>query len=884
MTAPWDAAFAKVGNKKLAGLSSAVMNFVLQLGSRKGADAVKAELAKLDEAPAVPSVQAVGTSTESIRAAVEQIKQIVETREGLRGSGLDRVVTVRDLLAEGLIQVTLDGVRYGGAAPRIPAVEVPAIDGGGLPFFDVPPRPENLTATGGVKTVILTWEMTPYRNHAYVEVLRAAADNPSTAVAVGQASGYTANVFVDSSVSAGQTYYYWVRAVNAQGVVGPLNSQQGVSATTGHDVPLLLDTLTGQITQSQLYADLGARIDLIDAPAWVEGSVNARLQQEATARADADSALVSKVDTLSFAVAPMLPADFSAGTAFWTFSRSGDPATVPEATGNVVTGDATFGRCLEVNSFTAPDHNLMTKGVVPAVAGRTYRVRARFKVTAFDGSAQFNLICAGLNGSYSQVGVSTSPVVTVSAAGQVVEMEALFSDTASSGVTAWPATSAYLRFGLRLNTSETGLVFRVQSIRVEDVTDRQVLSAAIQSEASIRSSETGSLFAKYTVKIDANGYVSGFGLASTANDATPTSEFAVRADSFYVASPSGPAISPAMPFIVRTTPTTIGGVSVPAGVYLTDAFIQNGTITTAKIANLAVDSAKVADAAIGTAKIQDAAITSAKIQDAAITSAKIQDAAINTAKIQDAAITTAKIQDATITDAKIANLSASKITSGTINVGQYIQSSNFVSGSGGWRIDGDGVFEANSGVFRGALSAATGTFAGSLSAATGTFRGELQAATGTFSGTLTAQAVNAVDTINLRSQAVTIPLASYNAAEVTSIYGHKIILASVTHQRRGGNVFLFFSCSFSQLGYASRDGVITVAIERDGVVLSSIDGGFLKGQWDETRAAYAPQPNGIAMSVLESFGYGPATYVVTARGTMPFGCSQRSLLVLETLR
>ncbi|WP_395138303.1 hypothetical protein [Schlegelella aquatica] len=417
MAAPWDAAFAKIGNKKLAGLSSAVMNFVLQLGSRKGADAVRAELAKLDEAPAVPSVQAVGTSTESIRAAVEQIKQIVETREGLRGSGLDRAVTVRDLLAEGLIQVTVDGVRYGGTVPRIPAVEVPAIDGGGLPFLEVPPRPENLHASAAAATVILTWELAPYRNHAYVEVWRATTDNLSNAVQIGQAGGYTANVFVDRAVSGGQTYFYWVRAVNEQGTVSQFNAQEGTRAET-----------------------------------------------------------------------------------------------------------------------------------------------------------------------------------------------------------------------------------------------------------------------------------------------------TLRAEDFFLAAEAAGVIPAGAPFYVQATPTEIGGVSVPVGVYMRDAYIANGTITTAKIANLAVDSAKVADAAIGTAKIQDAAITGAKIQDAAIGTAKIQDAAITGAKIQDAAIGTAKIQDAAITDAKIANLSASKITSGTIDVGRYIQSSAFASGTSGWKIDSNGI-EINNGTFRGVLevrSAASG--------------------------------------------------------------------------------------------------------------------------------------------------------------------------------
>lgn len=121
--------------------------------------------------------------------------------------------------------------------------------------------------------------------------------------------------------------------------------------------------------------------------------------------------------------------------------------------------------------------------------------------------------------------------------------------------------------------------------------------------------------------------------------------------------------------IKRTTATTINGVLVPPGVYMRDAFIQNGTISNAMIANAAIDSAKISDASISSAKISDAAITSAKIGDAAITSAKISDAAITSAKIANAAISSAKIGDAAITLAKIDTASITNLSSISANMG-----------------------------------------------------------------------------------------------------------------------------------------------------------------------------------------------------------------------
>lgn len=72
-----------------------------------------------------------------------------------------------------------------------------------------------------------------------------------------------------------------------------------------------------------------------------------------------------------------------------------------------------------------------------------------------------------------------------------------------------------------------------------------------------------------------------------------------------------------------------------------------------------------------------------------------------------------------------------------------IESSNFVSGSAGLRMNFDGQVEALNLFARGNIQATS-----------------LNAATGTFSGVLTADAVNAVNTINIAENAVTVPVAA----------------------------------------------------------------------------------------------------------------------------
>lgn len=65
----------------------------------------------------------------------------------------------------------------------------------------------------------------------------------------------------------------------------------------------------------------------------------------------------------------------------------------------------------------------------------------------------------------------------------------------------------------------------------------QTIRAALAQEESVRANADGSLGAQWTLKTDINGYISGFGFASTANNATPTSEFIIRADKFAVVMP-----------------------------------------------------------------------------------------------------------------------------------------------------------------------------------------------------------------------------------------------------------------------------------------------------------------------------------------------------------
>ena len=93
------------------------------------------------------------------------------------------------------------------------------------------------------------------------------------------------------------------------------------------------------------------------------------------------------------------------------------------------------------------------------------------------------------------------------------------------------------------------------------------------------------LYGQYTLKVDVNGRIAGFGLAST----NVASAFSINADRFYITSSQDPTAGD-LGFVYNagTAPDPETGVVMPKGLYLKAAFIKEASITTAKIRGQAV--------------------------------------------------------------------------------------------------------------------------------------------------------------------------------------------------------------------------------------------------------------------------------------------------------
>ena len=397
---------------------------------------------------------------------------------------------MRELVALNVAETGVPGAKTasGTTLPVGAVLVAPSLDYNPATDYATPPQPTGLRASGGFSSVFLEWDGAPYKNPGYTEIWRSQFDVLGGAVMVGTT---VANVYADPVTVSNTTYYYWIRFVSSAGIVGPYNSTSGTPATVALDVAALLPGLQAEITSSQLFSDLGSRIQQIEVGANLTSAQLAVLQ-------DANSQLNVLVSANGSAVLN-------------TQKVTKTQATQISALGTRV-GDA---------ESTIVNLQSTTGTQATQISSLTTRV----------GSAESNIT-------------------------------SLQSTTASQA------------------TSITNLTSSVNS----NTTSIQTLTTT-----------TNGLSGQYTVKIDNNGHVSGFGLASTTTTSGPTSAFIVRADRFAIAGandtsdPLGTLNPTNVPFVVLTTPTVIGGITYPAGVWIKTAFVADATITSAKIQSLVAD-------------------------------------------------------------------------------------------------------------------------------------------------------------------------------------------------------------------------------------------------------------------------------------------------------
>jgi len=511
----------------------------------------------------------------------------------------------------------------------------------------------------------------------------------SAGARVATAQGGSFSYYPVAGSNPGTTWTdYAVLFGNGQTVPIPAGA---VEMTVG--VMLQFGATTGSMTAEQI------RLEDADL-AKTAADITAAITTEQTARVSGDTALASQITTLAATVGSNTAAIVAEATA----RADGDSASADAIT-TVQSHIDTLGANLLINSSferdsaadgladswvlyaasTTADAPLLSAGRISGSAqhlsttslGTTNSQRLGIyqRVDITPGSAAFMTATAyakGTAGSKFYIYVETylGSTLLSNQLGTAMTLGTTFGRAAITF--AVPPTAAtiyvYLWQSTRLGSAgpttvdiDDAMLEPGQQVNsyISGPAELRSMSASVQQEISTRVTQTGQLFAQWTVKLDVNGYVSGFGLASTSSGATPFSSFIIRADSFAIAAPSGPGITPAVPFIVRTTPGTINGVSYPTGVYIDAAYILDLTTPIARMGAAWIDNAMVA------------------------------------------------------------NLSAAKLTVGDGTIGGNLKSTNYVGGTSGWILRPDGYFEATNAILRGSVYAGAGSIGGVLIASGG---------------------------------------------------------------------------------------------------------------------------------------------------------------------
>ena len=426
---------------------------------------------------------------------------------------------------------------------------------------------ESLSAAGELFQIRLSWGFDGDVNEVkHVAVYGAQVNSRGAATLLTTIAAPTAG-WLHTGLPPGATWYYWARVVDAKGRESdwfPAGATSGVSASSVSDPADIVAALVGAISEDELTIDLSTRINKIDAPTTgalaqitaLQGQVDAIQSDVAdlSGTPDYDNATTYAADDLVkysgglYRALSTTTGNLPTNATYW--QKIGDYASI---------GDAVAGLAVDVDDLDTRVG--VAEGAISSevTARQTLATQVRGSYTGSDIAA----LSSGLLWSERQAR-STADASEVTARQGLAATLTGFSDP--TGKTLANLTSGIVYEEKTARASADGaLASRTDTL--------ETTVGGHTTTLSIHGTSINGIQAKYTVKIDNNGYMSGYGLISTANNGTPTSAFTVLADQFKVVVPGKTA---QVPFVVGT----VNGASA---VGINGALAVDGSITATKI-------------------------------------------------------------------------------------------------------------------------------------------------------------------------------------------------------------------------------------------------------------------------------------------------------------
>ena len=201
-------------------------------------------------------------------------------------------------------------------------------------------------------------------------------------------------------------------------------------------------------------------------------------------------------------------------------------------------------------------------------------------------------------------------------------------------------------------------------------------TAAVQAHAR----SINGLEAQYTVKVDANGKVAGFGLASTPKNGTPESRFIVNADRFGIGAAGKDDV---FPFTVDTERNRVG---------VNGELVVNGKAIVDRLNAGDIHGDKIAANTLNANRLTAGSVTAREMAAGSITAREIGANSVTADKLN-------------VTDLSAVSSNLGSITGGNLNIGD-----------GNFTVSPEGVLTANNAVIRGRIEADSGYFNGLIKA------------------------------------------------------------------------------------------------------------------------------------------------------------------------
>jgi predicted phage tail protein len=404
-------------------------------------------------------------------------------------------------------------------------------------------------------------------------------------------------------------YYVRIGAYDTFGKTGMVVSGEQHFKTPMFDVNAIAHGVLGI---DLLDDTLRARIDLVDGD--MPGSVNARILGEATARGaailtettlrqSAIDSLASRVDSVYASLAGVGSAAVQEGV-LAQLTANGGVASMYDALSTVVAGNhAAF---LSQVTVQAGINTSNASSITTLTSTVNLKNRTFYQAAAPTSTSGYTLVT---NDRWIDTDDSNKAYVWSGSAWTYVENPEALKNRTFAQTSAPTSTSSYtLKTGdLWVDSDGNNALYRWDGASWALVQDLNI--AANTVALSVQQSVTNGLSAQYVVKIDNNGYVAGFGLASSAvssvdNAGRPywsfASTFEVLADSFQVRLPGYPTV----------IPFSVGNVDGTPKVLITSAMIGDAAIGTLKIGSEAVIAPRAATGTYGTISGTDATVCS----------------------------------------------------------------------------------------------------------------------------------------------------------------------------------------------------------------------------------------------------------------------------------